>query len=226
MLCYAVCTKTSRDIVTYLLAPFLAELFNRSMSSATVPEVFKSALITPLLKKPDLDQRTHDLIDRSPTCYLSVVSKLLESVISQQLRSYLSTSDLLPRLQSAYRAQHSTETAVLKVLTDILLAVSIAVICLYSPCWTYQLHSTLLTTTSCLPVWISFGIDGAALAWLQSYLTGRVETVRCGSTRSTTTTVWYGVPQGSVLGPLLFYFVHCRPDRHHRKPWTLSSPVC
>ena len=59
---------------------------------------------------------------------------------------------LLPRLQSAYRAQHSTETAVLKVLTDILLAVSIAVICLYSPCWTYQLHSTLLTTTSCLPV--------------------------------------------------------------------------
>ena len=86
-------------LVADLIAPFLAELFNRSMSSATVPEVFKSALITPLLKKPDLDSA--DPRSYRPISNLSVVSKLLERVISQQLRSHLSTSDLLPRLQSA-----------------------------------------------------------------------------------------------------------------------------
>ena len=189
-------------LVADLIAPFLAELFNRSMSSATVPEVFKSALITPLLKKPDLDSA--DPRSYRPISNLSVVSKLLERVISQQLRSYLSTSDLLPRLQSAYRAQHSTETAVLKVLTDILLAVdsgdlSVLALLDLSAAFDTVDHHILFARLR-----FSFGIDGAALAWLRSYLSGRVETVRCGSTRSTTTTVWYGVPQGSVLGPLLF----------------------
>ena len=97
-----------------------------------------------------------------------------------------------------------TETAVLKVLTDILLAVDsgdlsvLALLDLSAAFDTVDYHILLARLR------ISFGIDGAALAWLQSYLTGRVETVRCGSTRSTTTTVWYGVPHGSVLGPLLF----------------------
>ena len=111
---------------------------------------------------------------------------------------------MLPRLQSAYRAQHSTVSAVLKVLTDILLAVdsgdrSVLALLDLSAAFDTVDHHILLARLR-----ISFGIDGAALAWLQSYLTGRVKTVRCGSTRSTTTTVWYGVPQGSVLGPLLF----------------------
>ena len=54
---------------------------------------------------------------------LSVASKLLERLVAQQLLAYLNKSGLLPRLQSAYRAGHSTETAVLKVLSDILLAI-------------------------------------------------------------------------------------------------------
>jgi len=75
----------------------------------------------PLIKKPDLDStdpRSYRLISN-----LSVVSKLLERVVFRQLYNYLSAADLLPRLQSAYRTHHSTETAVLEVLTDILYAV-------------------------------------------------------------------------------------------------------
>jgi len=85
-----------------------------------VPTSFKSAYITPLLKKADLDAAY--VKSYRPISNLSVVSKLLEWIVAKQLVSYLGDNNLLPDLQSAYRAFHSTETAVLKVLSDILLA--------------------------------------------------------------------------------------------------------
>ena len=90
------------------------------MYSGVVPESFKSAYVTPLLKKADLDPA--ETKSYRPISNLSVVSKLLERAVARQLVNYLQEHDLLPDLQSAYRANHSTETAVLKVLADILLA--------------------------------------------------------------------------------------------------------
>jgi len=77
--------------------------------------------MTPLLKKPDLDPA--DVKSYRPISNLSVLSKLLERLVARQLLDYLNAAKLLPELQSAYRANHSTETAVLKVLADILRAV-------------------------------------------------------------------------------------------------------
>jgi len=161
--------------------------------------VFKSALFTPLIKKPDLDST--DPRSYRPISNLSVVSKLLERIVLRQLYSYLSAADLLPRLQSAYRTHHSTETAVLKVPTDILYAVddgdlSVLALLDLSAAFDAVDQDILLTRLK-----VSFGIGGAALDWLQSYLTSRLECVRRGSTRSTHKTVRFGVPQGSVLGP-------------------------
>ena len=101
--------------VVDIIALFLTELFNRSLASGFVPEVFKAAYITPLLKKSDMDPA--DVRSYRPISNLSVVSKLLERLVARQLLDYLNKSGLLPRLQSAYRVGHSTETAVLKVMS-------------------------------------------------------------------------------------------------------------
>ena len=73
--------------VADLVAPFLTELFNRSLSTDTVPSAFKSALITPLLKKPDSDAA-------DPRSNLPAGSKLLERIVFRQLYDYLSRADL------------------------------------------------------------------------------------------------------------------------------------
>ena len=99
-----------------LLAPFLVELFNRSLALGVVPTVFKAASITPLLKKSGMDPA--DTKSYRPISNLSVLSKLLERLVAKQLISYLTVSDLLPDLQSAYRVNRSTETTVLRVLAE------------------------------------------------------------------------------------------------------------
>jgi hypothetical protein len=184
------------------LSPFLAMLFSRSFADAAVPLSYKAAYITPLLKKPDLDAA--DVRSYRPISNLSVISKMLERVVAKRLLSFLVTSGLLPSLQSAYRRHHSTETAVLRVLSDILLAVdrgdvaALALIDLSAAFDTVD-HDTLLRRLE-----TTYGICGRALGWLRSYLSGRLQHVRCGASSSRPSAVRFGVPQGSVLGPILF----------------------
>ena len=185
-----------------VLAPFLVELANRSLSTGTVPAAFKAAYITPLLKKPDLDSA--DFKSYRPVSNLSVLSKLLERLVARQLLDYLSTAGLLPKLQSAYRKHHSTETAVLRVLADILQALdsgNIAALALLDLSAAFDTvdHAILLQRLA-----TSYGLGGHALKWFSDYLDRRTQCVRRGSSRSTPTTVSCGVPQGSVLGPILF----------------------
>ena len=102
-----------------VFAPFLIELFNRSLALGAIH--IQVSRVTPSLKKAELDPT--DVKSYRPISNLSVLSKLLERLIDRQLLDYLTSSKLLPRLQSACRAHHSAETAVLKVLADILHAV-------------------------------------------------------------------------------------------------------
>ena len=177
-------------------------IFNRSLSKGQFPAIFKEAFITPALKKPGLDAA--DVSSYRPISNLSVLSKLLERLVARQLMHYLSSTNLLPSLQSGFRPGHSTETAVLRVLSDILQAVDqgdVAALILLDLSAAFDTvdHPILLQRLRS-----TFGFGGIAHRWLGSYLSGRCQYVRRRSARSTITQLVCGVPHGSVLGPILF----------------------
>jgi Reverse transcriptase (RNA-dependent DNA polymerase)/Endonuclease/Exonuclease/phosphatase family len=188
--------------VADLVAPFIVELVNRSFHEGYVPQSFKSAFLTPIVKKAGLDPT--DTSSYRPISNLSVLSKLLERLVAQQLWHYLRQFDLLPPLQSGFRPGHSTETAVLRVLSDLLTAVDrgdvgVLVLLDLSAAFDTVDHRILLERLR-----TSFGVTGQVSNWFRSYLTGRRQHVRCGLERSSEMVLDCGVPQGSVLGPVLF----------------------
>ena len=180
-----------------ILAPFLVDLFNRSLSTGSVPTAFKEAYVTPRLKKADLDPA--DTKSYRPISNLSVLSKLLERFVARQLLDYLTAQHLIPDLQSAYRAFHSTETAVLKVMSDILRALDNGDIALFTLLYLSAAFDTVDHVILLKRLEISYGLNGHALSWFDSYLTGRKQCVRCRNSRSLSTMILCGVPQGSVL---------------------------
>lgn len=190
--------KASVDV----MAPLLSHLANLSFSSGTFPQRYKLGHVIPLLKKPGLCK--DDPANFRPITNLSTFSKILEKLVLSRLRPHVLSSVNFNRFQSAYRPGYSTETALLKVVGDIeraadegkctvLLALDI------SAAFDAVDHSIL-----CRRAERDFGISGTALAWLRSFVTGRSQYVAVGIERSETTALSSGVPQGSILGPLLF----------------------
>ena len=100
------------------LLPVLTKIVNSSLQSGCFPEIWKEALVFPLLKKPGLDVIFKNF---RPVSNLSFVSKLIERAVFNQIHGHLVCNNLYPVAQSAYRRNHSTEIALLKVKNDILL---------------------------------------------------------------------------------------------------------
>jgi len=184
------------------LAPFICRLFKASLRAGRVPQSFKSAYITPLLKKVGLDNT--DTKNYRPISNLSAISKLLERVILRRLLEHLKVNGLLPSVLSAYRKCHSTETAMARVLSDILMALdrgdvaALALLDLSAAFDTVDHHILLRRLRE------SYSISGVALTWISLYLADRQQSVYHTGTQSAQECSKFGVPQGSVLGPLLF----------------------
>jgi hypothetical protein len=194
-------------IPTYLLQSCetivspLTKLMNSSLKTGVVPKCFKHALVTPLIKNSKLD--SNSMSSYRPISNLLYVSKLLERCVAKQLNSFLSSSAQYEAYQSAYQPHHSTETALLRVQNDILTSidnkeVTLLVLLDLSAAFDTVDHTILLNRLK------NIGIMGVVYDWFSSYLTGRSQAVHLDSVSSDSVDLTCGVPQGSVLGPILF----------------------
>ena len=181
-----------------LLRP-ITFLVNQMIHTGTYPQQLKIAKVTPIFKANDKEQFSN----YRPISLLPSISKIFESVIYQQLMKYLLENKLLSSQQYGFRANHSTELAALnlidrltydldngKIPTNIYIDLSKAFDTLQ--------HETLLNKLA------YYGVRGKANDLIRSYLTNRKQIVDFKKTLSDPLTMITGIPQGSILGPLLF----------------------
>ena len=194
-------TMLLKSCIDSLLLP-ITTLINLSLAEGTFPTSFKTAIVKPLLKKYSLPRE--DLASYRPISNLNFISKILERIIHTRITSHLQSFPSICPFQSAYRKFHSTETALLRIQNDLLLAInqqklSALVLLDLSAAFDTIDHNILLACLSS-----TFGITGSALNLLTSYLTDRSQSVSINSHSTPPSQMKTGVPQGSVLGPLLF----------------------
>ncbi len=184
------------------VGPCLLSIFNSSLATSCVPDYFKTACVTPHLKKPKLDPSLHH--NYRPVSKLPFMSKYLETIVSSQLLAALEENNIFAKFQSGFRKYHSTETALLKVTNDLLMAAdsglcSVLVLLDLSAAFDTIDHRILLNRLR-----HRVGVAGTALKWFYSYFSNRMFCVAANNYMSSFTSLKYGVPQRSVLGPILF----------------------
>ena len=185
-----------------ILLPSITKLVNHSLVEGFFPSRLKKAIVTPLIKKPSLSK--DELKNYRPVSGLCFISKLVERVVANQIKQHMIGNNLGNCYQSAYKSGHSTETALLCIKNDVHISLSkglpTALVLLdLSAAFDTVDHGILLDRLSS---WFGFG--GVVLDWFSSYLSGRVQSVKVGDSVSDPMPLTSGVPQGSVLGPILF----------------------
>ena len=181
-----------------LLLPIITKIINLSLESGLFADDWKCALVLPLLKKPGLELLYKNY---RPVSNLQYVSKLAEKMVFDQIYSHMITHSLYPEFQSAYRKNHSTETALVRVMNDILMKMNTQEVSLL-----VMLDLSLAVNHDILLTGLNeeFGICGLALEWFKSYLAKRGQRISIDGSLSERFSLECGVPQGSCLGPLLF----------------------
>ena len=184
-----------------VLIPAYTLIINKSFSECSFSNTWKTAVVQPLLKKPGLDRVPKNY---RPVSNLSYVSKLVEKAVLNRMLAYDMEAKILPAFQSAYRKDHSCETALLRIHNDALWAMEeqkvmpLVAIDLSAAFDTVD-HGVLLSVLQ-----KECGVGADALEWFQSYLRPRYMKVRINSEYSEPKLLDFSVPQGSVLGPQLF----------------------
>ena len=190
------------------LLPILHFIVNSSLRESYVPPSLKQSIITPVLKKSNLNANTYKSF--RPVSNLSFISKLIEKCVYYQLVSYLNFHDLFGKFQSAYRIGHSCETALTRIHNDLLcgcctdldqtsLQTSLLVLLDLSAAFDTLNHHQLLFVLK-----NDYGLCDNVLKWFYSYLSSQTFSVVAAGSKSSVHDMCIGVPQGSILGPVLF----------------------
>ena len=205
-----------------VLASPITDLVNLSISLSLFPDDSKIAKLKPLYKK---EAKTKPKNYR-PISLLPLLSKIIERIIHNQTQEFLDKNNILYKYQSGFRKHHSTDTC-LSYLTDKVkigfeegLLTAMVLIDLQKAFDTID-HSILLEKMSCL------GFAGKTIAWFTSYLTNRSFIVNVGKESSSPGKLSCGVPQGSILGPLLFLlYVNDMPQAVNSELLLCADDTC
>ena len=196
------------------LAPSIAHLINTILKTSIIPTGFKIGKVTPIYKSGD-----KNLFDNyRPITVLPIISKIVEKCVYQELTEYLESNNLLSKQQFGFRKGRSTETATTLFLDDIHKAMDKsqltgAIFIDLSKAFDTISHSSILEK---LP---SYGI-GREKAFFTDYLFNRWQRVSYKSILSSSKPIFCGVPQGAILGPLLF-LLHFNNAEKQLEKWKI-----
>lgn len=182
-----------------LISTPLTHIINLSLKMGIFPDQLKEAKVIPLFKAGD----RCDIINYRPISILPAFSKIFEKVISFRLINYLEKNNLLTEHQHGFRGQRSTESAILEFVNNVYKCLDeksyvVGVFLDLSKAFDTLDHKILITKLQYM------GIRGVPLKLFQSYLSNRKQSVFCNQVFSSFQYIHRGVPQGSVLGPILF----------------------
>ena len=189
----------------YAIVPILQHIVNLCLTTGDFPISCKSSIVIPLNKKPGLDREIFK--NYRPVSNLSFLSKVIEKVISIRILGHILDNNIVDSFQSAYRAGHSCETALLRVYNYIVTTVGkgngsfLGLLDLSAAFDTID-HDNLFYI---LEKYV--GIGGSALRLIRSYFSDRTQRVQIDGIMSDFASLLCGVPQGSVLGPMKFCFI-------------------
>ena len=199
------------NLTTFI--PIWLEIVNLSLETGSM-DCLKDAVLLPLIKQIDAMTDTENFKNYRPVSNLVFISKLIERVVADRLENHMNANNLHLHYQYGYKKNHSTESLLLKIVNDLFelfddKAPSVLLLLDLSAAFDTVDQQKLLNILK-----NEIGVIGTAHKWFKSFLVNRSQKVKIGQSFSNKRALDFGVPQGTVLGPVLFN-VYVRPLYQH-----------